>query len=190
MLETRRILFFLLVLFICCCNSNGEENAGAKNSALLSSVPLDHFFQTKQNPYVNSSLISSVRITGFHKATEMLCSREYTTDIIGHAYSSRFSGSVDDGIYSKRAITSEEFSQVISKVKDALAESAYTEREVHLGYPHTDYLSLTIEVIEFDDYLNSKEFFFYSLDSLPNPILKLSKIHLIDSLWLPTLPRD
>lgn len=165
------------------CIDRGKDIADKNLSAPF--PPIDHYYLTGRQPFSGEDLVSRGRITGFHKATGLVHSYTLVYDIIKRSYSLTHYGTAEDGKYLKRPIDFILADSILTNINEAFVHGTIKRGDTYLDTPHSDYLSLTIEVSIGEAEPMSAEYFFYDFDDLPNEAKYFARQYLTDSLWIP-----
>ncbi|MBE2207143.1 MAG: hypothetical protein IAE84_06140 [Saprospiraceae bacterium] len=178
-----KLLLLLSMVALSACIDRGKDIADKNLSAPF--PPIDHYYLTGQQPFSGEDLVSRGRITGFHKATGLVHSYTLVYDIIKRSYSLTHYGTAEDGKYLKRPIDFILADSILTNINEAFVHGTIKRGATYLDTPHSDYLSLTIEVSIGEAEPMSAEYFFYDFDDLPNEAKYFARQYLTDSLWIP-----
>lgn len=185
MMSEIKIMLFLSIATLSACIDTGKNAAADKNSP-IPFPPLDHYYLTGQQPFSGEDLVSRVRITGFHKATGLINSYTIVCDIIKRSYTLTYYGKSEDGNFLKRPIDFITADSIMANINNAFIDGSLKMGDAYLDIPHTDYLSLTIEIsMSGESEPKSAEYFFYKLDDIPDRAKYFARQYLTDSLWIP-----
>lgn len=184
MMSEIKMLLIIVCAALSAC-SDREKDQVRDNISSVPFPPLDHYYLTGQQPFSGKDLVSQVRITGFHKATGLINSYTVVSDIIKRSYALTHYGNSVDGKFSKRPIDFNIADNIMTNVNQAFYDGNLKNGQTRFDTPHTDYLSLTIEVALMDADAMSAEYFFYDFNDLPEKVKYFARIYLTDTLWIP-----